>query len=123
MSYELFQQGPDVYVPVLFLTLITTVLAYGGFPFIFAKTRKNPITKGKYRKMCYGINIAVKCVFAVINGGNFNIGPYLLWTWVFTTYGTKVLIKRGVMVDETDESTETRDLKWWQFRTFIVEKP
>ena len=48
MSYELFQQGPAAYIPVLLLSLVVTVVAYGAFPFIFAKVRKTPITKKKY---------------------------------------------------------------------------
>lgn len=39
MSYELFRQGPAAYIPVLLLSLIITVIAYGAFPFIFARVR------------------------------------------------------------------------------------
>lgn len=99
MSYELFQQGPAVYLSVILLSLIITILAYGAFPFIFAKTRKAPITKKKYRRLCYGINVAVMFMFIVINGGASNGGPYFLWTWIFSHYGTKILSARGIMTD------------------------
>ena len=31
MSYELFQQGPAVYIPIILLSLVITVVAYGTF--------------------------------------------------------------------------------------------
>lgn len=99
MSYELFQQGPAAYVPVILLSLAITVLAYGSFPFIFAKTRRSTITKKEYKKLCYGINIAVMFIFVVISGGALNFGPYLLWTWVFSKHGATILSTRGVMLD------------------------
>ena len=99
MNYELYQQGPEAYVPVLILNLIVTILAYGAFPFIFAKTRNAPITKKKYRRLCYWINAAVMLGFLILNGGIGNGAPYLLWTWVFSGYGIKELGKRGIMQD------------------------
>ena len=105
MNYELFQQGPAVYLPILLLSFVVTVVAYGAFPFVFAKTRKKPITGKKYRSMCYGINAAVMFAFVVLNSGVFNAGPYILWTWVWTTYGTKALSKRGIIREEEHLST------------------
>ncbi len=82
----------------LIISLFVTLLAYGAFPFIFAKTKKTPITKKKYKRLCYGINIVVLFIFAIING-TFNIAPYILWTWVFSKYGMKVLGTKGLMPD------------------------
>lgn len=45
MSFELFQQGPDVYVPILIVSLFITVAVYGMFPIIFSMVRIKPITK------------------------------------------------------------------------------
>ena len=101
MSYELFQQGPAAYIPVLLLSLVITVVAYGAFPFIFAKVRKTPITKKKYRRLCYGINIAVMFMFIVINGEASSGGPYLLWTWIFSSWGTRILEDKGLLDDGT----------------------
>ena len=101
MTYELFQQGAEVYVPILLLSLVITVFAYGAFPLIFAKTRNKPVTKKKYRRMCYGINAAVMFLFIVINGGASNGAPFLLWTWIFSNWGTKILDARGILVDGT----------------------
>ena len=97
--YELFQQGPAVYVPVLLLSLVITIVAYGAFPFIFSKVRKNPITKKKYRSLCYGINAAVMFLFIVINGEASSGGAYVLWTWIFSNYGIKTLSRRGIITD------------------------
>ncbi len=99
MSYELFQQGPAVYIPFLLFSLVITVLAYGAFPIIFAKKRNVTITEKKYKRLCYGINAAVMFVFLVLNGGVSNGAPYLLWTWVFSRYGVKVLNTRGIIPD------------------------
>ena len=101
MSYELFQQGPAAYILVLLLSLVATVVAYGAFLFIFAKVRKTPITKKKYRRLCYGINIAVMFMFIVINGEASSGGPYLLWTWIFSSWGTRILEDKGLLDDGT----------------------
>lgn len=101
MSYELFQQGPAAYIPVLLLSLVITVVAYGAFPFIFAKVRNTPITKKKYRRLCYGINIAVMFMFIVINGEASSGGPYLLWTWIFSSWGTRILEDKSLLDDGT----------------------
>ena len=101
MTYELFQQGPAAYIPVLLLSLVVAVVAYGAFPFIFAKVRKTPITKKKYRRLCYGINIAVMFMFIVINGEASSGGPYLLWTWIFSSWGTRILEDKGLLDDGT----------------------
>lgn len=101
MSYELFQQGPEVYIPILLLSLVITVVAYGAFPLIFAKVRKSPITKKKYRRLCYGINIAVMFLFIAINGGASNGAPYFLWTWAFSSWGTRILEGKGLLDDGT----------------------
>lgn len=98
MTYELFQQGPEVYIPYLIISLLGTLLIYGAFPVIFAKTRKTPITKKKYKKLCFGINVIPLFIFGIVNG-SFSIAPYVLWTLVFSKYGTKVLGTKGLMTD------------------------
>jgi len=99
MDYiELFQQDPGTIMFVLVLSLVITVVAYGAFPFIFAKTRKKPVTKKKYRWLCYGINFAVMMPFIVVNG-EASGGPYLLWTWIFSRWGEGILCDRGCMLD------------------------
>ncbi len=99
MSYELFQQGPEVYIPVILLSLIITVFSYGVFPLVFAMTRKTTITEKKYKRLCYGINVPVMFVFLLLNGGVSSGAPYLLWTWIFSKCGIKILIARGIILD------------------------
>lgn len=94
--FELFQQGPAVYIPVLLIMLGITLLAYGAFPIIFAKTRKKTITKKKYNLLCYGINFFVMFLFIAFNGGSSG-GPYILWTGIFSSIGFNTLKKRGVL--------------------------
>jgi len=45
MTYELFEQGPSVYLPIIIFSLIITLISYGAFPLIFAFVRKKEITK------------------------------------------------------------------------------
>lgn len=111
MSWELFQQGPEVYVPIILVSLAVTVLAYGAFPFIYAKTRKAPIIKKKYKRRCYGINAAVMFLFMLFNGGVSNGAPYLLWTSVFVAWGTNILEGRNLLLEnEAEEPRKKKNL-------------
>lgn len=97
MSYELFERGPAVYIPILLVSLIITMAAYGAFPLIFARTRKKIITKRKYRVLCYGVNFAVMVLFIAINSEASYGGPYVIWTWVFSASGTRTLRNKGLL--------------------------
>lgn len=108
--YELFQLGPAVYIPILLLSLAITVVAYGAFPVIFAKLRKTYITKKKYRGLCYGINAAVMLLFIIINGEASSGGPYLLWTWVFSSWGIKILDAKGIFTEGIFPTNTTHDI-------------
>ena len=94
--YELFQQGPAVYIPVILIMLLITLIAYAIFPLIFAFTRKKVITKAKYNLFCYGTNFLVMFFFIVINGKSSG-SPYFLWTCIFSVLGTKILKRRHVL--------------------------
>lgn len=107
MDFELFKQGPSVYVPILLLSLAVTVIAYALIPLVLALTRVKPITKKKYRRLCYGVNAAVCLIFMVIqieNGGAANVAPYLLWTSLFSALGIKILNSKGGIDEENLES-------------------
>lgn len=107
MYYELIQRDPSLMIPYVLFSLGLTVLAYGGFPFAFARMRKKRISKKKYRFVCYGFNFVICLIFAVINGGTFSGGPYLLWTWIFTRNGIKKLEERYLLIDSLSEEVET----------------
>ena len=70
MSYfELFQESPGLFFLVLIISFIITLFVYGAFPIIFTKVRKAPITKKKYKKLCYGINFIGIILFVALDGG------------------------------------------------------
>ena len=77
---------------------ILTIFVYGAFPCIFAKTTKKSITKKKYKRLCYGLNIIGMVFFVFLNGAASG-GPYLLWTCIFSNYGVKTLNSRGLLKD------------------------
>lgn len=99
MTYEIFQQGASVYVPVILISLTITMVVYCAFPLIFAKARKSEITKKKYKLLCYGINILLCLTFALINGGATSFLPYLLWTYVFSNIGCSMLRKKRILIE------------------------
>ena len=99
MSYfELYQENPSLFLIVLLISFVATIFVYGAFPFIFAKTTKKSITKKKYKRLCYGLNI-IGMVFFVFLNGAVSGGPYFLWTWIFSNYGVKTLNSRGLLKD------------------------
>ena len=105
MSYfELFQESPGLFFLVVAISLVLTLFVYGAFPFIFAKVRKTPITKKKYKRLCYGINFIGMVFFVALNGAA-NGAPYLLWTWVFSNHGLKILETKNLLVDAESEPT------------------
>ena len=116
MSYELFQQGPAVYVPVILVSLVITVVAYGAIPFIIARTCKKVISKKKYNMICYGCNLLIMMFFIAINGVSSG-APYFLWTWVFTQNGCKKLASRGFLegsqginIEENTKQSENQNI-------------
>lgn len=96
--YELLQEDPGLFIIVLSISIVLTLLVYGAFPIIFAKSRKTPITKKKYKRLCYGINIIGFVFFALIDGAASG-GPYILWTWIFSNSGIKTLKKKGLLLE------------------------
>ena len=107
MTIDLFMKGPAVYIPYLLFSLLVTVLAYGAFPMLFAMLRKKSISKKKYKFLCYGVNVLVMFLFVAISDGATSAGPYLLWTWVFSSWGAKKLAQNGVLF----ENINTGNLK------------
>lgn len=101
MTYDTFQQGPGEYIPIIIASLLLTLVAYGAFPLIFARVRKQPITKNKYTLICYGFNFFINLIFIIISveesGQATSGGAYLLWTFVFTLLGARVLKKRSIL--------------------------
>ena len=116
MTYELFNQGPAAYIPIILVSLLITLVAYGAFPLVFARMRKKTITKKKYNLFCYCVNFLVMVLFVAVNGNSSSGAPYLLWTWVFSMSGIKTLKIRGVLEEthnknyKNDVSTEVAEV-------------
>ena len=109
MTYELFNQGPAAYIPIILVSLLITLVAYGAFPLVFARMRKKTITKKKYNLFCYCVNFLVMVLFVAVNGNSSSGAPYLLWTWVFSMSGIKTLKIRGVR-EETQNKNYKNDV-------------
>ncbi len=109
MTYELFNQGPAAYIPIILVSLLITLVAYGTFPLVFARMRKKTITKKKYNLFCYCVNFLVMVLFVAVNGNSSSGAPYLLWTWVFSMSGIKTLKIRGVL-EETQNKNYKNDV-------------
>lgn len=99
---ELYRTAPATFFIVLIVSLIITLLSYCAIPLIFAATRKTPITKRRYRVLCFALNLIVMIIFIAINGESISIGPYALWTGVFSSAGVKILNKKGYLFDEEE---------------------
>ena len=106
MSWEIFQQGPEAYIPIFLGSLFITVLAYCAFPVLSAILRKKPIAKKKYKRHCYGANAAVLFLFLLLNGGTLNLWPYLLWTSIFIAAGIKILESDGRLIEDAEEEPQ-----------------
>ena len=100
--FELYQVSPALFFLVLLISLVVTLFVYGAFPIIFSRTRKTPITKKKYKRLCYCINFIGIILFVSLDGGASG-GPYILWTWIFSNYGVKTLEAKGLLLDATTE--------------------
>ena len=97
MGYvALLEESPELFLLVLAISLVVTLFVYGIFPIVFAKARKTPITKKKYTRLCYGINFIGIILFIAFDGGASG-GPYLLWTWIFSGRGLKILEEKGLL--------------------------
>lgn len=95
MTYDLYAEGPNVYVPYLLISILFTVLAYCMFPLVFASLRKKPISSRKYSAICFGVNFIVMLVFVLF--GSTSAVPYFLWTYIFSSLGKKKLLKKAVL--------------------------
>ena len=109
MTYELFNQGPAAYIPIILVSLLITLVAYGAFPLVFARMRKKTITKKKYNLFCYCVNFLVMVLFVAVNGNSSSGAPYLLWTWVLSMSVIKTLKIRGVL-EETQNKNYKNDV-------------
>ena len=100
---ELYESSPGLFFVTLFISLVITLLGYCAIPLIFAATRKAPITRRRFRVLCFVFNLIVMIIFIAINGEPSSMGPYVLWTGVFSSAGIKILNKKGRLITSAKE--------------------
>lgn len=93
--YELFQQGPAVYIPTILFSLLITLVVYCAVPLGICFMRKKPIKSSKYLLLSYGINFAISIIVFQSSGS-----AWLLWTAIFTEVGKRKLRKKCLIIDK-----------------------
>lgn len=92
--------------------VLVTFVAYSLIPLIIAYSTSNPIQAKKYQNYCFGGNLVVFVIFAIINSSNsggaaaynagyligYNAAPYALWTAVGCAIGSSALKKKGLYI-------------------------
>ncbi len=101
----------------LFGSLIFTLFIYGAFPIAFSFFRVKPISKKRYKEMCWGVNLLVVLfdllltAFALDQGVK-SVGrvfaPYFLFTAFFTSIGRESMEKKGVISSDSDSCVEPK---------------
>ena len=66
MSYEMFQQGPAVYVPILLSSLVLTIIAYMAYPLIRLLINRVRFSAEKAHKMALWNSIVIGLVFCIL---------------------------------------------------------
>lgn len=100
MIYAYISADLSVYVWDFLLSVFFTILMYSVFPLSFALLQKAPITAKKYRGLCYGLNAAIGTLtMLILSSKIINPVPYLLWTYVFSGCGKKILAARSILPD------------------------
>lgn len=99
MSYDIFKQGPDVFIPYFLISLVFTIIAYGSLPMIIALTRKKAISISKYRWLCWGLNTIIFIFFAALNGNASTGAAFGTWTWAFSSLGLSTLRSRCLLAE------------------------
>lgn len=84
----------------MIVSFLITSLVYWIFPFAYAQQVKKPITRGKYRLICFAVNFPVMIGFAVISIMSklqASATSYFIWTIIFSSSGIRILIDRGLL--------------------------
>lgn len=109
MSIEYFSSASTAeIITTILVNILITVALYSAFPLLFASLRKVPITKKKYRWICFGVNLIPEMI-ALIIAGKSSGGPYLLWTTVFAGVGVKNLASRGLLSSGASDTTQSTE--------------
>ena len=82
------------------ICLVLVALLYGAFPLIFAAARRSPVSKKKYKGLCYCINVAATPLALMVTATPTFGAAYILSTWLFSALGLKILKARGLLEDK-----------------------
>lgn len=88
------------------LGLFLTVAEFSLFPIIWAFVQRDTISAKKYRWICFGVNLAINLVFNIVitsSAAGYYSAAYLLWTFVFTSVGVKILNSRNLLQSDNKE--------------------
>lgn len=100
----------EINIGLIVANLISTMILYAITPTAFSLIRKTPITKRKFRIICYIINfILMVIVKALLTGNMTNWAPYIIWSSVFISLGLSRLNKKELIIIPS-ESTESRPI-------------
>lgn len=91
----------------ILISILMTVVVYASFPIIFAKLRKNKISKTRYRVYSFVVNFILHCVLSGIGvfGSFTNAAPMVVWTLVFTSFGYSMMEDKEAATTEAAEDT------------------
>lgn len=79
--------------------LAITLAIYAAFPMLFALLWRREIKINSYRIWSFAVNLSIAAALFVAQGGGvMNATPCILWTFVFTSLGKRVLDKRGFLL-------------------------
>lgn len=83
----------------LFQSILATVISYSAFPLLFAALRRSPITSKRYRIYCYLFNFAANVLLSTVGvfAPSPNIMPMLIWTYVASIFGKKILASHSAL--------------------------
>jgi len=81
----------------LLLNLAITLVMYSFFPILYAYIRRKEIESFHYRAKCFIFNLIIGAVMVAFFGGVANGAPYILWTFVFSSIGKRILTNRGLL--------------------------
>ena len=82
----------------LVFSIVLTAVVYSIFPLSIALIRRKPITKKKYRRLCYGFNIIGLAFFTIVSPPA-SPAPYVLWTLISSGLCRNILDKKDILYD------------------------
>ena len=99
VSPEELMNNPLVFLFLALFSLTVSLVVYCVFPLIYAKLKKQEITKTKYKLICYVANFSL-CIFLLFaNIGITYIIPYIVWTCIFSDIGCSMLRKKRILIE------------------------